>query len=38
MEAKRNAYRILVGKQKERNQYQDLDVDGKIKIKWVLER
>jgi hypothetical protein len=36
MGEKRNAYRILVGSQKERDHYEDLSV--KIILKWFLER
>jgi hypothetical protein len=32
----RNAYRILVGKPKGRDQFGDLGVDGRIILKWVL--
>jgi hypothetical protein len=35
MGEKRNAYRILVGKPKEK---EDLDVGGKIILKWILEK
>jgi hypothetical protein len=37
-EAKRNSYRILVGSQKERDHYEDLDVRVWIIVKWILER
>jgi hypothetical protein len=35
---KRNAYRILVGNQKERYHLEDLDVGGRIILRWILER
>jgi hypothetical protein len=38
MRKNRNAYRILVGSQKERDHYEDQDVGGWIILKWILER
>jgi hypothetical protein len=38
MGEKRNAYRILVGKPKEGDHYEDLDVGGRIILRWILER
>jgi hypothetical protein len=41
MEEKRNAYRILVGKperERERDHWEDHDVDGWTILKWILER
>jgi hypothetical protein len=38
MEAKRNAYRTLVGTPDERNHLGDLYVGGKILLNWVLEK
>jgi hypothetical protein len=38
MEANRNAYRILVGSQKERDHYENLDVDRRIIVRWILDR
>jgi hypothetical protein len=38
MGEKRNSYRILVGKPEEREQFQDLGVDGKAILKWVLKK
>jgi hypothetical protein len=38
MREKINAYRILVGRQKEREQLEDLDVSGKIILRLILER
>jgi hypothetical protein len=38
MGEKRNAYRILVAKQKERDHQEDLDVSGRITLKWILDR
>jgi hypothetical protein len=35
---KRNAYRILVGKPKERDHWEDKNVGGWAILKWVLER
>jgi hypothetical protein len=35
---KRNAYRILMESQKERDHYEDQDIGGWIIIKWILER
>jgi hypothetical protein len=37
-EEKMNVRRVLVGNQKERDRYEDLDVDGRIILKWILER
>jgi hypothetical protein len=34
---KRNAYRILVESQKERDQQKEKDVGGRIIIKWILD-
>jgi hypothetical protein len=33
-----NAYRILVGKQKERDHEEDQDIGGWIILKWILDR
>jgi hypothetical protein len=38
MRAKRNAYRVLVESQKERDHWEDLDVGGWTIIKWILDR
>jgi hypothetical protein len=38
MGEKRNAYMILVGKQKERDHWEDQDVGGRTILKWILER
>jgi hypothetical protein len=38
MGKKRNAYRILMGNQKERDHYEDLDVGERIILKWILDR
>jgi hypothetical protein len=38
MGEKRIAYRILVVNQKERDHFEDLDVDGRIILRWILER
>jgi hypothetical protein len=35
---RRNAYRILVGKPKGKNHWEDQDVDGWTILKWILER
>jgi hypothetical protein len=35
---KRNAYRLLVGSQKERDHWEDEDVDGWTILKWILGR
>jgi hypothetical protein len=35
---KKNAYRILVGNQKERYHWEDQDVGGWTILKWMLER
>jgi hypothetical protein len=35
---KRNAYRILVGSQNERDYYEDVDVSGRIISRLILER
>jgi hypothetical protein len=34
----RNSFRILVAKIKERGHLEDLDVDGKILLKWILRK
>jgi hypothetical protein len=36
-EERRSPCRLLVGKPKERDHMKDLDVDGKIILKWYLE-
>jgi hypothetical protein len=38
MGEKRNAYRILVESQKERDHWEDQDVGGWTIVKWILER
>jgi hypothetical protein len=38
MREKRNAYRILVGSQKVRDHWEDLDVGGWTILKWILGR
>jgi hypothetical protein len=38
MGKKRNAYRILVGKPKEKDHLEDQDVGGWTILKWILER
>jgi hypothetical protein len=38
MGAKRNAHRILVGKLERKSPQEDLDVGGRIILKWILER
>jgi hypothetical protein len=39
MGGKRNAYRILMGKnQKEIDNWEDFDVGGRIILEWMLER
>jgi hypothetical protein len=38
MEEKRNVYRILVGSQKVRERWEDLEVDEGTILKWILER
>jgi hypothetical protein len=35
---KRNAYRLLLGSQKERDHWEDQDVGGWTISKWILER
>jgi hypothetical protein len=35
---KRNAYRVFVRKPKGKSHYEDLDVDGRIKLKFILEK
>jgi hypothetical protein len=32
----RNAYRILVGKPEEKNPLEDLGVDGRITLRWII--
>jgi hypothetical protein len=34
----KNAYRILLGSQKEKYHYENLDVGGRIILRWILER
>jgi hypothetical protein len=36
-EERRNSYRLFVGKPKERDHTEDLDIHGKIILKWNLE-
>jgi hypothetical protein len=38
MGMKRNAYRFWWESQKRRNHKEDLDIDGRIVLRWVLER
>jgi hypothetical protein len=38
MGSKNNAYRLLVGSQRERDHYEDQDGGGKIILRWMLER
>jgi hypothetical protein len=38
MKAKQNAYRILVKSWKERANYEDLSVDGRIILKLIIQR
>jgi hypothetical protein len=38
MGEKRNAYKILVGIQKETDCYKDINVRGRIILKWILDR
>jgi hypothetical protein len=38
MVEKRNAYRILLRKQEEKNHWEDQDVGGWIILKWILEK
>jgi hypothetical protein len=33
-----NAYRVLVGRQKERDNYEDVNLGGSIILKWMLEK
>jgi hypothetical protein len=37
VEVERNIYKVVVRKPKEKNQLEDLEVDGRIIIKWVLK-
>jgi hypothetical protein len=38
MVARRKAYRVFVGIQKERDHQEDLNVGGRITLKWILEK
>jgi hypothetical protein len=38
MEKKRDACRVLMGNQKEGDHWNDLDVGGRIILKWILEK
>jgi hypothetical protein len=38
MEESRGAYRVLVGKPEGRNHLEDTGVDGRIILKWILEK
>jgi hypothetical protein len=38
MGEKRNAYKIVVGKQEGKNHWEDQDVGGWAILKWILER
>jgi hypothetical protein len=38
MEEMRNAYKILVGNLKRRDRWEDLGIDGKIILEWILEK
>jgi hypothetical protein len=38
MGKKRNAYRVLVGQPEGKNPLEDLDVGGRIILKWILEK
>ena len=38
MEKWRGAYSVLVGKPKGRDELEDLDVNGSIMLKWILNR
>jgi hypothetical protein len=33
-----DGYKILVGKFKEKDHFQDLDVDGRMIFKWIVEK
>jgi hypothetical protein len=35
---KRKAYRILVESQKQKDHWEDLDIGGRIILRWILER
>jgi len=34
---RRGAYRVLVGKPERKNHMEDLGVDGRIRLKWILK-
>jgi hypothetical protein len=38
MGEKRNAYRVLVGRPEGKNHWEDLDVGGRIILKWILQK
>jgi hypothetical protein len=38
MADKRGAQRVLVGNQRERNDMADLGMDGRMTLKWILEK
>jgi hypothetical protein len=33
----KNAYRVLVGKPEGENNYEDLDISGRIILRWILD-
>jgi hypothetical protein len=33
----RNTYRVLVGKSERKDSWEDIDIDGRIMLKWILE-
>jgi hypothetical protein len=38
MEETRNAYRIFIRKSKEKNSMEDLDIDGRIILQWIIKQ
>jgi hypothetical protein len=35
---KKGAYRVLIGRLRERDQLEDIDIDGRIILKWIFKK